>query len=102
MQDKTHTHSTSIKPSTIQNRMKLTPTLFGSLLLAIVIAIGLTLSGCESDPLLAPQVGGDEGGSYGNAKLPAREAGNAQKAVNAKQNAKVGDNRGKRINPKLF
>lgn len=81
--------------------MKLTPIQFSSVLLAI-IAIGLMSSGCESDPLLAPQAGGDEGGSYGNAKLPAREAGNTQKAVNAKQNGKVGDNRGKRINPKLF
>ena len=102
MQDKTRAYSISIKPSTIQNRMKLTPIQFSSLLLAIVIAIGLTLSGCESDPLLAPQAGGDEGGSYGNAKLPASEAGNAQKPVNAKQNDKVGDNRGKRTNPKLF
>ena len=102
MQDKTCAHSISIKPSTMQNRIKLTPIQLSSLLLAIVITIGLTLSGCESDPLLAPQGGGDEGGSYGNAKLPAREAGNTQKAVNAKQNGKVGDNRGKRINPKLF
>ena len=102
MQAKTHKHSTSIKPSTIQNRMKLTPILFGSLLLAIVIAAGLTLSGCESDPLLAPQGGGDEGGSYGNAKLPASQTNNAQNAANTKQNPKVNDNRVKRINPKLF
>ena len=102
MQDKTRAYSMSIKPSTIQNRMKLTPIVFGSLLLAIVIAIGLMLSGCESDPLLAPQGGGDEGGSYGNAKLPASKTDNAQNAANAKQNPKAGDNRGKRINPKLF
>ena len=82
--------------------MKLTPIQFSSLLLATVLIIGLIVSGCESDPLLAPQAAGDEGGSYGRAKLPASEAGNAQKAVNAEQNGKVGDNRGKRINPKLF
>ncbi len=82
--------------------MKLTPIQFSSLLLATVLIIGLILSGCESDPLLAPQAAGDEGGSYGRAKLPASEAGNAQKAVNAEQNGKVGDNRGKRTNPKLF
>ena len=82
--------------------MKLTPIQFSSLLLATVLVIVLILSGCESDPLLAPQAAGDEGGSYGRAKLPASEAGNAQKAVNAEQNGKVGDNRGKRINPKLF
>ncbi len=82
--------------------MKLTPIQFSNLLLTIVIAIGLTLSGCESDPLLAPQASGDEGGSYGNAKLPASEAGDTQKVVNAEQNAKTGNNRGKRVNPKLF
>ncbi len=82
--------------------MKLTPIQLSSLLLATVLVIVLILSGCESDPLLAPQAAGDEGGSYGRAKLPASEAGNAQKAVNAEQNGKVGDNRGKRINPKLF
>ena len=102
MHDKTRTYSMSIKPSTMQDRMKLTPIQFSSLLLTIVIAIGLMLSGCESDPLLAPQSAGDEGGSYGKAKLPATEAGNAQKAVNAKQNGKASDNRGLRINPKLF
>lgn len=82
--------------------MKLTPIQLSSLLLAPVLVIVLILSGCESDPLLAPQAAGDEGGSYGRAKLPASEAGNTQKAVNAEQNGKVGDNRGKRINPKLF
>ena len=82
--------------------MKLTSIQFSSLLLAIVIVIGLTLSGCESDPLLAPQAAGGEGGSYGNAKLPASKADDAKKAANAKQNAKAGDNRGKRINPRLF
>ena len=102
MHEKTRAYSINIKPSTIQNRMKLTPIQFSSLLLTIVIAIGLMSSGCESDPLLAPQAAGDEGGSYGKAKLPATEAGNAQKAVNAKQNGKAGDNRDKRINPKLF
>ena len=102
MQDKTCAYSMSVKPSTMQDRMKLTPIQFSSLLLAIVIAIGLTFSGCESDPLLAPQAAGGEGGSYGNAKLPTSKADDAKKAVNAKQNPKVGDNRGKRINPKLF
>ena len=102
MQDKTRIHAMSIKPRTIQNRMKLTFIQSSSLLLAVVIAIGLMSSGCESDPLLAPQVGGDEGGSYGKAKLPTTNTDDTKKAVNAKQNAKAGDNRGKRINPKLF
>ena len=82
--------------------MKLTPIQFSSLLLAVVIAIGLMLSGCESDPLLAPQAGGDEGGSYGNAKLPTSQTNNAQNAGNVQQNVKASDNRTKRINPKLF
>ena len=82
--------------------MKLTPIQFSSLLLAVVMVIGLTLSGCESDPLLAPQAAGDEGGSYGNAKLPKAETNNTKQAVKAEQNGKAGDNRGKRINPKLF
>lgn len=102
MQDKTCAHSISIKPSTIQDRMKLAPIQFSSLLLVIVIAIGLTLSGCESDPLLAPQAAGGEGGSYGNAKLPTSQTNDAQNAGNVQQKAKVSDNRGKRINPKLF
>ena len=102
MQDKTRAYSMSIKPSTMQHKMKLPLLQFSSLLLAIIIVIGLTLSGCESDPLLAPQAAGDEGGSYGRAKLPASEAGNTQKAAGAAQKAKAGDNRGKRINPKLF
>ena len=82
--------------------MKLTPIQFSSLLLATVLVIVLILSGCESDPLLAPQAAGDEGGSYGKAKLPAAKTDEAQPAAEAKQNGKAGDNRGKRINPKLF
>ena len=86
----------------MQNQIKLTSIQFSSLLLAIVIVIGLTLSGCESDPVLAPQAVVDEGGSYGNAKLPASKPSDAKKAVQAEQNGKAGDTRGKRINPKLF
>ena len=81
--------------------MKLTPIQFSSLLLAIV-AIGLTLSGCESDPILAPQAVVDEGGSYGNAKLPTNTTNETKKAVQAKQNGKTSTNRAKRTNPKLF
>lgn len=82
--------------------MKLTPIQFSSLLLATVLVIGLILSGCESDPLLAPQAAGDEGGSYGKAKLPAAETADTKQAAKAQQNGKAGDIRGKRINPKLF
>ena len=102
MQDKTRAYSMSIKPSTMQNRIKLTPIQFSSLLLAIVTAICLTLSGCESDPILAPQAVVDEGGSYGNAKLPATKTNDTKKTVQAEENGKAGDIRGKRINPKLF
>ena len=102
MQDKTRAYSMSIKSSTMQGRIKLTSIQFSSLLLAIVIVIGLTLSGCESDPILAPQAVVDEGGSYGNAKLPASKTNDTKKAVQAEQNGKAGANRAKRTNPKLF
>ena len=82
--------------------MKLTPIQFRSLLLSIVIAIGLTLFGCESDPVLAPQAVVEEGGSYGNAKLPTNKTNDTKKAVQAEQNGKAGANRAKRTNPKLF
>ena len=51
--------------------MKLTPIQFSILLLVMVAAIGLVLSGCESDPLLEPQSQiPEETGSYGNTNLP--------------------------------
>ena len=92
----------SIKLSTIQDRIKLTPIQFSSLLLAIVVAISLTLSGCESDPILAPQAVIDEGGSYGNVKLPANKTNDTKKAIQVEQNGKAGASRAKRTNPKLF
>ena len=83
--------------------MKRTPIQLSSLLLVIVIAIGLTLAGCESDPLLAPQAEvAEETGSYGNTNLPVSGTDNTKKAAKAGQNGKTGDNRDKRINPKLF
>ena len=82
--------------------MKLTPIQFSSLLLATVLVIGLILSGCESDPLLAPQAAGDEGGSYGKAKLPAAKTDDPKQAAKAGQDGKAGNNLSKRINPKLF
>ena len=86
----------------MQNRIKLAPIQFSSLLLAIVTVICLPLSGCESDPILAPQAVVDEGGSYGNAKLPANTTNDTKKAALAEQNGKAGTSRAKRTNPKLF
>ena len=102
MQEKTHADSMSIKPSTMQNRIKSTSIQFSSLLLAIVTVICLTLSGCESDPILAPQAVVEEGGSYGNVKLPTKTTNDTKKAVQAEQNGKVGTSPAKRANPKLF
>ena len=83
--------------------MKLTPIQFSSLLLVIAATIGLALSGCESDPLLAPQSNAPEDtGSYGNTNLPVSGTDNTKKAVNAGQNNEIKGNRGRKINPKLF
>ena len=83
--------------------MKPTPIQFSSLLLVIVATIGLALSGCESDPLLAPQSQvPEETGSYGNTNLPVSGTDNSKNAVNAGQNNDIDGNRDKKTNPKLF
>ena len=83
--------------------MKPTPIQFSSLLLVIVTTIGLALSGCESDPLLAPQSQvPEETGSYGNTNLPVSGTNNSKNAVNAGQNNDIDGNRDKKTNPKLF
>ena len=83
--------------------MKPTPIQFSNLLLVIAATIGLALSGCESDPLLAPQSNAPEDtGSYGNTNLPVSETDNTTKAANAGQNNDVVGNRGKKTNPELF
>lgn len=83
--------------------MKLNPFQFSILLLAIAATIGLVLSACESDPLLAPQSNTpEETGSYGNTNLPVRGTENSNNAVNAGQNKDIDGNRYRTVNPKLF
>ncbi len=72
-------------------------------LAAIVLGIGLTMSACESDPLLAPQTEvADEGGSYGNTNLPPSGATEAKDLVNPAQDGRAGDTRRQNTNPKRF
>lgn len=45
-----------------------------NILLYIFLLLGVILSSCEDDPVLAPQDGdSDDGGSYGNLSLPGEE-----------------------------
>ena len=83
--------------------MNLTFTLFRILLLVCTVATALTLFGCESDPILAPQSEvAEEGGSYGNTNLPVSGVGNAGNTVKDEQNSKIDSNRVPITNPKIF
>ena len=83
--------------------MNLTFTLFRILLLVCTVATTLTLFGCESDPILAPQSEvAEEGGSYGNTNLPVSGVGNAGNTVKDEQNSKIDSNRVPITNPKIF
>ena len=83
--------------------MNLTFNLFRILLLVCTVATTLTLFGCESDPILAPQSEvAEEGGSYGNTNLPVSGVGNAGNTVKDEQNSKIDSNRVPITNPKIF
>ena len=83
--------------------MNLISILLTILLLVCTIATVLTFSGCESDPILAPQSEvAEEGGSYGNTNLPVSGAGNVGNTVKDEQNSKIDSNRVTTTNPKLF
>lgn len=83
--------------------MNLSSSILRVLLLACAVVTSLTLFGCESDPILAPQSEvAEEGGSYGNTNLPVSTAGNTENTVKDEQNGKVNSNRVTTINPKLF
>ena len=48
-----------------------------NILLYIFLLLGVILSSCEDDPVLAPQDGdSDDGGSYGNLSLPGEKEKN--------------------------
>ncbi len=67
------------------------------------LATSLVLSGCESDPILAPQSeAAEETGSYGNTNLPVDGTNNTQNAVKQDGDAKNIGNRTTITNPKLF
>jgi len=74
------------------------------LLLTLVIATGLALSACESDPILAPQteVEEDSGGSYGNTNLPLGGTNNTQNSVKDEQDGTAVGDRTTITNPKRF
>ena len=72
------------------------------LLLVCAMVATLTLFGCESDPILAPQSEvAEEGGSYGNTNLPVSTTGNTDNTVKDEQSSKI-NNRVTITNPKLF
>jgi hypothetical protein len=73
------------------------------LMLALIIVIGLALCGCESDPILSPQVEVEEeaGGSYGNTNVTVSTTGNTDNTAKDQQNNKI-SNRRKITNPKRF
>ena len=83
--------------------MKLVFTILSIFLAAIVLGIGLTMSACESDPILAPQSEvAEEGGSYGNTNLPASGAAKTKNHVDPARNGNAGGNRPQNTNPKRF
>lgn len=74
------------------------------LLLLLIIITSLSLCGCESDPILSPQVevAEEAGGSYGNTNIPVTTTGNTENTANDQQNGNISSNRIKSINPKRF
>lgn len=84
--------------------MNLIFTTLRKLLLVLIVVFGLALCGCESDPILSPQVEVEEeaGGSYGNTNLSVNTTENTKKAVKDEKNSKIVSNRSKVTNPKRF
>lgn len=84
--------------------MNATAIILRILLLICTVTASLVLSGCESDPILAPQaeVAEEAGGSYGNTNLPVGGTNNTQNTVKDEQNGETVGNRTTITNPKLF
>ena len=83
--------------------MNLTFMTIGKLLLAVIVISGLALCGCESDPILSPQVEEtEETGSYGNTNLPASGTQTTENAAKSAQNNLSDSNRAKATNPERF
>lgn len=81
--------------------MNLTFAIFSKLLIVLIIIVGLSLCGCESDPILSPQIETEEeGGSYGNTNLPVNQNQNTENT--SKVNQSNVSNVRKNTNPTLF
>ena len=78
--------------------------IFRKLLLALILVIGLALCGCESDPILSPQVDVAEeaGGSYGNTNVTVSTTDNTDNTAKDQQTSKIDGGRRKITNPKRF
>lgn len=83
--------------------MNLTFTILSKLLIVLIIIVALSVSGCESDPILSPQIETEEeGGSYGNTNLPLNQNQNTGNANEVKQGNIRDINAQKITNPTLF
>lgn len=74
-----------------------------SSLLIMMFLIGLCFCGCESDPILSPQVEvSEESGSYGNTNIEINETETTTNKVSNQNKRKIRDKINKKTNPKLF
>lgn len=84
--------------------MKQTFFILRILVITLMAIIGVVICGCESDPILSPQIEVEEeaGGSYGNTNLPLNESQNAQDVVSNQETTNLEIKRSKVFNPKRF
>lgn len=84
--------------------MKQTFFILRILVITLMAIIGVVICGCESDPILSPQIEVEEeaGGSYGNTNLPVNGSQNTQDVVNEQENRKIEYKRNEVFNPKRF
>ncbi len=83
--------------------MNLTIMTINCSILIIMFLIGLCFCGCESDPILSPQVEvSEESGSYGNTNIEINESETSSNKVNNQQKRRIRSKFNKNTNPKLF
>lgn len=83
--------------------MNLTKMPLNTSLLIIVFLIGLCFCGCESDPILSPQIeASEESGSYGNTNIEINESETSSNKVSNQKKSRIRSNYSKITNPKLF
>lgn len=74
-----------------------------SKLLIMAFLIGLCFYGCESDPILSPQVEvSEESGSYGNTNIEINKTESTSNKVNNNNKGRINGKLHKKTNPKLF